>query len=121
GRVTIPGFYDDVQPIKPEERDMWKRLPFNEQDYLKQLGLPFLSGEKEYTSLERTWARPTCDINGLSGGYQGPGAKTVIGSWASAKVSMRLVPNQDPTTIQKIFRDFVRERVPKNVKLEFTL
>src|SRR5439155_1521958 len=84
-------------------------------------GLSALSGEGGFSTLERTWVRPTCDINGLSGGYQGPGAKTVIGSWASAKVSMRLVPKQDPAKIQAAFRKAIRDRAPKNVKVEFTL
>jgi acetylornithine deacetylase/succinyl-diaminopimelate desuccinylase-like protein len=121
GRVNIPGFYDDVVAVTPEEKAIWAKLPFDEHHFKKELGLTELSGEKGYSTQERRWARPTCDINGLSGGYQGPGAKTVIGSWASAKVSMRLVPNQDPQKIQKAFREAIRSRTPKNVKVEFTL
>jgi acetylornithine deacetylase/succinyl-diaminopimelate desuccinylase-like protein len=121
GSVNIPGFYDDVVPLTPEEKALWKKLPFDEEQYKRELGLSELSGENGYTTLERSWARPTLDVNGLTAGYQGPGAKTVIGSWGSAKVSMRLVPNQDPQKIQAAFRAAIRDRVPGNVKLEFTL
>jgi acetylornithine deacetylase/succinyl-diaminopimelate desuccinylase-like protein len=121
GSVNIPGFYDDVAPITPEEKAMWQKLPHSDERLAKELGLTALSGEAGFSTLERNWARPTCDINGLSGGYQGPGAKTVIGSWASAKVSMRLVPNQDPNKIQQAFRKAILDRAPKNVKVEFTI
>src|SRR5205814_113112 len=121
GSVSIPGFYDDVEIVKPQEKAIWAKLPHDDHDFARQLGLSALSGEAGYSTLERTWVRPTCDINGLSGGYQGPGAKTVIGSWASAKVSMRLVPRQDPKKIQAAFRKAIRDRAPKNVKVEFTL
>src|SRR5438876_1327441 len=121
GSVNIPGFYDDVETVKAEEKSIWAKLPHEDKDFAKQLGLAALSGEAGYSTLERTWVRPTCDINGLSGGYQGPGAKTVIGSWASAKVSMRLVPKQDPKKIQAAFRMAIRDRAPRNVKVEFTL
>jgi acetylornithine deacetylase/succinyl-diaminopimelate desuccinylase-like protein len=121
GRVTIPGFYDDVEPLTDHEIAMWARLPFDESHYLHELGLTALAGEEGYTALERTWARPTLDINGLTAGYQGPGAKTVIGSKASAKVSMRLVPNQDPHKIQAAFRKAIQDRVPGNVTLKFIL
>jgi acetylornithine deacetylase/succinyl-diaminopimelate desuccinylase-like protein len=119
GRVNIPNFYDDVAPLTADEKAMWTKLPFDEKKFMSELALPSLSGEKGYTTLERLWARPTCDINGLTAGYQGHGAKTVIGARASAKVSMRLVPNQDPKKIQTSFRAALRERCPKNVKIEF--
>jgi succinyl-diaminopimelate desuccinylase len=121
GRVAIPGFYDDVEPLTEHEIASWARLPFDEANYLQELGLRSLSGEKGYTALERTWARPTLDINGLTAGYQGPGAKTVIGAKASAKVSMRLVPRQDPRKVQQSFRKAILDRVPENVTVRFIL
>jgi len=119
GKVNLPGFYDDVRNLTPAERAEWAKLPFDERADLKELGLTEGSGEAGFTTTERRWARPTCDINGITSGYQGPGAKTVIASKASAKVSMRLVPNQDPKKIQEIFEKTLRERCPKNVKIEF--
>lgn len=119
GRVTIPGFYDDVVPLSQEERDQWKKLPFTEEQFAASLGIPFGNGEAGYSSIERKWARPTCDVNGLTSGYQGHGAKTVIASKASAKISMRLVPNQDPVKIRAAFEKHLRDHCPKNVKIEF--
>lgn len=119
GRVTIPGFYDRVVPLRAEERDLWRQLPFAEEQFAAGLGIPFASGEAGYTSLERKWARPTLDVNGITTGYQGHGAKTVIPSKASAKVSMRLVPDQDPAEVQRLFEQAVRDRLPKNVTVEF--
>lgn len=118
GRVMIDGFYDDVTPLTSNEREMWKKLPFSEQEFSKSLGIPHGNGEGGYTSLERKWARPTCDVNGITTGYQGPGAKTVIPSTASVKISMRLVPSQDPAKIQKNFEQAIRSRCPDNVKVE---
>src|SRR3954451_10920157 len=120
GRVNLPGFYDDVVPLRDEERRIWRGLPFDEAGTLCGLGLDAGSGEAGYSMLERMWARPTCDINGLTAGYQGHGAKTVIPSKASAKVSMRIHPTQDPAKVQAIFERTLRERCPKNVKIEFT-
>jgi acetylornithine deacetylase/succinyl-diaminopimelate desuccinylase-like protein len=119
GTVNIPGFYDDVRPLAEEERAAWKKLPFDEKEMLKQLALSGTSGEAGYSTLERRWARPTCDINGLTSGYQGHGAKTIIPSVASAKVSMRLVPDQDPLKIVTAYENVLRDRCPKNVKIEF--
>src|SRR4051812_3286293 len=119
GRGTIKGFYDDVTPLTQKEKDMWAKLPFDEKAFMKELKLDSLNGEKGFTTLERLWARPTCDINGLTAGYQGAGAKTVIGAKASAKISMRLVPNQDPVKVRDAFREHLRERTPKNVKIDF--
>jgi acetylornithine deacetylase/succinyl-diaminopimelate desuccinylase-like protein len=119
GRVTVPGFYDDVVELLPEERAAWKKLPFSEEAYKADLGVTSTLGEKGYTSLEQTWARPTCDINGLTAGYQGPGAKTVIGAKASAKVSFRLVANQDPIQVRQAFQKMMRDRAPAGVTIEF--
>ncbi len=119
GRVSITGFYEDVIPLSAAEREAWARLPFDEAGLMRELGLSALSGEAGYSTLERRWARPTCDINGITAGYHGHGAKTVIASKASAKVSMRLVPGQEPAKIQAAFEKTLRERCPKNVKIEF--
>lgn len=120
GRVTVPGFYDDVVELDPAEREAWKTLPFDEEEYLRDLGiLGATGGERGRTILERTWARPTCDVNGLTAGYQGVGAKTVIGSQASAKISFRLVANQDPVKIRDAFCAMMRELAPAGVTLEF--
>lgn len=118
GRVNIPGFYDDVEELTPRERQMWQKLPFSEEDFFASLGLPHGSGEAGYTTIERKWARPTCDVNGITSGYQGPGAKTVLPAAASAKISMRLVPRQDPAKIQQAFEQAIRQRCPSNVKVK---
>ena len=108
GRIKIPGFYDDVRDLRSEERAQWKQLPFSETRYRKDLGAPSLFGESGYTTLERTWARPTCEINGLLSGFTGEGAKTVIPAVAMAKISMRLVPDQDPDKIAAQFEAYLR-------------
>jgi acetylornithine deacetylase/succinyl-diaminopimelate desuccinylase-like protein len=120
GHVKIAGFYDDVVPLTEEERAEWKRLPFKEAKYRKDLGAPKLFGEKGYSTLERVWARPTFEVNGLLAGFTGEGAKTVIPAVAMAKVSMRLVPNQEPDTIAKLFDAYVRKVAPKTVELKVT-
>ncbi|HEV8346531.1 MAG TPA: dipeptidase [Vicinamibacterales bacterium] len=120
GRVKIPGFYDDVVPLTDEERKAWASLPFNEKKYKKDFGIPKLFGESGYTTLERTWARPTFEINGLLSGFTGEGAKTVLPAVSMAKVSMRLVPNQNPDTIAKLFEDYVKKITPKTVELKVT-
>ena len=112
-KVTIPGFYDDVIPLSQAERDAWAKLPFDEGRFLRDLKIDAPLGEKGYSAIERSWARPTCDINGLTSGYQGHGAKTIIPSTASAKVSMRLVPNQDPLKIGDSFEKMLRDLEPK--------
>lgn len=119
GKVNIPGFYDEVRPLSQAERDEWAKLPFDEKKALDELRLSEAQGEKGYTTLERRWGRPTFDINGLTSGYQGPGAKTIIPSTASAKVSMRLVPDQNASKIVEGFEQAMRDRCPKNVKIEF--
>ncbi|MGA2440715.1 MAG: dipeptidase [Tepidisphaeraceae bacterium] len=118
GRVNVPGFYDTVVPLTADERMAWAKLPLDEKQFAADLKLPGLHGETGYGVLERIWARPTCDINGLTSGYQGPGAKTIIPSKASAKVSMRLVPNQDPIAVREAFTEAMRQRCPKYATVE---
>jgi acetylornithine deacetylase/succinyl-diaminopimelate desuccinylase-like protein len=120
GRVKIPGFYDDVVPLTDEERKAWASLPFNEKKFKKDFGIPKLFGESGYTTLERTWARPTFEINGLLSGFTGEGAKTVLPAVSMAKVSMRLVPNQHPDRIAKQFEEYVKKITPKTVELNVT-
>jgi acetylornithine deacetylase/succinyl-diaminopimelate desuccinylase-like protein len=113
GRVTIPGFYDNVRPLSKKEREAYKKLPFKEKNYAKDLGVKQLHGEKGYSTLERLWARPTLECNGIWGGFIGDGMKTVIPSKATTKISMRLVPDQDPDKIANIFAKHIRRIVPK--------
>jgi acetylornithine deacetylase/succinyl-diaminopimelate desuccinylase-like protein len=120
GRIKIPGFYDDVRPLSDAERAEWKKLPFNEKRYRKDLGAPKLFGESGYTTLERVWGRPTFEVNGLLGGFTGDGAKTVIPAVAMAKVSMRLVPDQHPDAIAAQFEAYVKKIAPKTVELTVT-
>ena len=120
GRVQVPGFYDDVVPLSDAERKQLAALPFDEAKFKQQLQVDGLSGEAGYTTLERRWARPTCDINGIGSGYQGEGFKTVLPSQADAKFSFRLVPNQDPTKITPALERFLRERLPPGIKMEFS-
>ena len=120
GRIKIDGFYDDVVELRPEERAEWEKLPFNEKKYKQELGVPKLFGESGYTTLERTWARPTFEVNGLLSGFTGEGAKTVLPAVAMAKVSMRLVPNQDPKKIGDLFEEYLKKVAPKTVELKIT-
>ncbi|MCZ6703045.1 MAG: dipeptidase, partial [Ignavibacteria bacterium] len=103
GHITIPGFYDDVIKITKSEKENIKMLKFSEKNYAKTLGVKELKGEKTYSTLERTWIRPALDCNGIIGGFTDKGAKTVLPSKVTAKISMRLVPNQDPKKIAKLF------------------
>jgi acetylornithine deacetylase/succinyl-diaminopimelate desuccinylase-like protein len=118
GRVTIPGFYDDVREISEQERESIASLPFEEEDLRSEVGSPALGGETGFGSLERIWTRPALDVNGLLAGYTGEGAKTVLPAKAMAKVSMRLVPNQDHHTIEKLFTDYVRSLAPEGVTVD---
>ncbi|HTQ79999.1 MAG TPA: dipeptidase [Thermoanaerobaculia bacterium] len=118
GRILIPGFYDDVRPLAAWEREEVAKLPFDENAYRKDLGVAELFGESGYTTGERTSGRPTCDVNGIFGGYQAKGAKTVLPSWGGAKVSMRLVPDQKPEKIAQLFTDYVQKVAPKSVAVE---
>ena len=120
GRVKIPGFYDDVRELRDEERAEWKRLPFNETRYRKDLGAPRLFGESGYSTLERVWARPTFEVNGLLSGFTGDGAKTVIPATAMAKVSTRLVPDQLPDKVAELFAAYVKKISPKTVEVTLT-
>jgi acetylornithine deacetylase/succinyl-diaminopimelate desuccinylase-like protein len=120
GRIRIPGFYDDVQPLQETERQAWASLPFNEKSYRKDFGIPKVYGESGYSTLERTWARPTLEVNGLLSGFTGEGAKTVLPAVAMAKISMRLVPNQDPNKIADLFQKYVEDAAPKTVALKVT-
>ena len=118
GRVQVPGFYDDVLPLTETEREQFRDLPFDETEFMAQLGVGGLSGEVGFSTLERRWARPTCDINGLTSGYQGEGAKTVLPARASAKLSFRLVPKQDPARISRALRSFFEARLPPGIRME---
>jgi acetylornithine deacetylase/succinyl-diaminopimelate desuccinylase-like protein len=120
GRITIPGFYDDVRKLPTEERRALARLPFSEKKFRKDIGAPALFGERGFTTLERLWCRPTLKVNGLSSGFIGAGAKTVLPARATAKVSMRLVPNQDPGKIARLFTQRMKRICPKTVRMEVT-
>jgi acetylornithine deacetylase/succinyl-diaminopimelate desuccinylase-like protein len=119
GRVQLDGFYDGVQEVPASQAEAWAALGFDESRFLGDVGLSVPVGEARRPALERLWARPTADINGIWGGYSGPGSKTVIASEAGAKVSFRLVPGQDPERIVAAFERFMRARLPADAKLSF--
>jgi acetylornithine deacetylase/succinyl-diaminopimelate desuccinylase-like protein len=119
GRIQLPGFYDKVKPVSNAQLAQWGTLGFDERVFLGKIGLDTPSGERGYSALERLWARPTADINGIWGGYTGAGGKTVIAAQASAKVSFRLVPEQDPDEVFEQFKRFVAERLPRGAQVEF--
>jgi acetylornithine deacetylase/succinyl-diaminopimelate desuccinylase-like protein len=122
GHILIPGFYKGVKAPSKDELRAWKRLPFNEEHYRKtEVGSKVLTGEPGYSVLYRTWARPTLEVHGMPGGFTATGAKTVIPAKASAKVSMRLVPNQDPDDILKKYTKFVKKLTPKGVEINIKL
>ncbi len=118
GRITIPGFYDRVRTLSPEEREELAKIPFEREAWLEETGVPTDWGETDYTIVERTSARPTLDVNGIWGGYVEPGAKTVLPAKAFAKISMRLVPDQDPEQITKLVSDYLKEIAPPAVTVE---
>src|SRR5260370_294955 len=118
GVIRIPGMYDDVAPPAPAEKESWQRLPFNESDFLKnEVGASQLTGEPGYSVLERICARPTLEVHGIAGGFTGAGAKTVIPSQATAKVSFRLVPNQEPEKILASCRRFIEQNTPAAIQV----
>jgi acetylornithine deacetylase/succinyl-diaminopimelate desuccinylase-like protein len=117
GRITIPGFYDEVAPLTAFERRQLARLPFNEAAYRRFLGVAALKGESGFTPVEQRCARPTFEINGLTSGYQGQGSKTIVPAWASAKVTMRLVPRQEPGTILRAAAAWLRKIAPPTVRV----
>ncbi|MGH6925734.1 MAG: M20/M25/M40 family metallo-hydrolase, partial [Propylenella sp.] len=119
GRVTIPDFYDGVPAVTPALKAQWESLAFDQKAFLGDIGLSIPAGEKGYSALEQVWARPTAEVNGIVGGYTGAGAKTVIPAKASAKVSFRLVGDQDPDAIRRNFRTFVEARLPADCKASF--
>jgi acetylornithine deacetylase/succinyl-diaminopimelate desuccinylase-like protein len=119
GRVTVPGFYQGVQPLSAYERKQFARLPFKASEYQKFLGVPKLFGERGFTPIEQRSARPTLEINGLTSGYQGEGSKTIVPAWARAKITIRLVPKQDPNQVMKRVRQHLEKLCPPTVRLEF--
>ncbi len=118
GRIQVPGFYDDVVPLTDRERAQFAALPFDERAFMSRIGVEAVTGEAGYTTLERRWARPTCDINGIWGGYQGEGGKTVLPSTAGAKFSFRLVPNQDPHRVAVALRELLTRICPPGIQME---
>lgn len=120
GVIRIPHFYDDVREISLAERDQWRELGFDEATFLGHAGLKTAVGEADRSTLERIWSRPTCDINGLWSGYTGEGAKTIIPARASAKISCRLVPDQDPTKVYDGLVEFLHDRTPTDCRWEIT-
>lgn len=120
GHITIPGFYDDVLVCSQEERELINKAPYSDEEYKKSVGVEVLNGEKGYTTLERIGIRPTFDVCGIQGGYSGEGFKTIIPSVAWAKLSFRLVANQNPERIARLVEDYFRNIAPDSVKLEFT-
>jgi acetylornithine deacetylase/succinyl-diaminopimelate desuccinylase-like protein len=122
GRVTLPGFYDKVLPVSPAEREMFARLPFDEQAWLADAGHSrAAAGEAGFSTLERIWARPTAEVNGMWGGHTGPGGKTIIPGQAHAKLSFRLVANQEPADVATALREYVAQRTPPGIDATVTI
>ncbi len=119
GRVTLPGFYEGVAELPDEIAEQWRQLPFDEHQFLGDVGLSVPAGEQDRSVLEQIWSRPTCDVNGIVGGYTGKGSKTVLPAEASAKFSFRLVGKQKPDAIAESFQAFVRARLPEDADVEF--
>jgi acetylornithine deacetylase/succinyl-diaminopimelate desuccinylase-like protein len=118
GKITIPGFYDDVKPLSKAERAEMAKLEFDENDYAKFLGVPALFGEKGFTPLEQRSVRPTFEINGLTSGYQGEGSKTIVPAWARAKITCRLVPNQSPEKVRDLVVSWFQNNCPPTVRVK---
>jgi acetylornithine deacetylase/succinyl-diaminopimelate desuccinylase-like protein len=119
GVIQIPGMYDGVEPPTPEEKHSWQSLPFDESEFLRhEVGATRLTGEPGYSVLERVWARPTLEVHGIAGGFTAAGAKTVIPARATAKVSMRMVPNQDPEKVIAAYKKFVADNTPAGIETE---
>jgi acetylornithine deacetylase/succinyl-diaminopimelate desuccinylase-like protein len=118
GRIAIPGFYDRVFPLERWERELWAKLPYTEQAWLATTGSPRISGEAGYTFLEQVWARPTAEVNGFGSGYEGEGPKTIVPSLATAKLSFRLVPDQDPSELRPVIEEFLKRQCPDSVEME---
>lgn len=118
GKITVPHFYDDVVKTTSKEKDNFNKLKFSDKRFAVEAGVKMLQGEKNYSTLERVWTRPTLDCNGIIGGFTAKGAKTVIPSKAAAKISMRLVPNQDPRKIARLFTKYIKELAPKSINVE---
>jgi acetylornithine deacetylase/succinyl-diaminopimelate desuccinylase-like protein len=118
GRIAIPGFYDRVLPLEQWERELWAKLPYTERAWLATTGSPRISGEAGYTFLEQVWARPTAEVNGFGSGYQGEGSKTIVPSRAAAKLSFRLVPDQDPSELRPDIENFLKRQCPDSVEME---
>jgi acetylornithine deacetylase/succinyl-diaminopimelate desuccinylase-like protein len=119
-KIAVDGFYDEVREVEPWELSMFESLGFREEEYLKSTGAPAVCGEAGFSTLERKWTRPTCDVNGIYGGYSGEGGKTIVPAWAGCKVSMRLVPDQDPAVILERFERHVHSVASPGVKVEVT-
>ncbi|MBP8304235.1 MAG: dipeptidase [Phycisphaerae bacterium] len=120
GKILVPGLYDDVVPVRAWEKENLQRLAFDDEVLKRELAVPHLFGEDGYSTLERLWARPTFEINGLFGGYTGQGAKTIVPASATAKVSLRLVPRQDPAKVRSLVLDHIRSICPNTVRLEIS-
>lgn len=120
GRIRIPGFYDDVVPLSDNEREQFRALGFDEEAFKKELGIAEVAGENGFTTNERRWARPTCEVNGMVSGYTGVGPKTIVPSKATVKITCRLVPDQDPEKLALALRDYLKSQCPKSLSFEFT-
>jgi acetylornithine deacetylase/succinyl-diaminopimelate desuccinylase-like protein len=120
GRVLVPGFYDGVRPLTDEERRQFARVPFDEVAFRQTYAIEALEGEPGFTPNERNWGRPSLDVNGIWGGYQGPGSKTIIPGWAAAKISCRLVPDQDPRRVAGALRTYIEAIRPRSVRATLT-